>query len=87
MEGQEFSFTVKKNPLRVQILNESNPPESYNPVIEKAAIKKSPADGLRAGRLRALGGTTKERSSPLPDVPTIAETGVAGFDYAIWYGV
>ena len=42
---------------------------------------------IRAGRLRALGVTTKKRSSLLPEVPTIAEAGVAGFDYPIWYGV
>jgi tripartite-type tricarboxylate transporter receptor subunit TctC len=42
---------------------------------------------IRAGKLRALGVTTKKRSSLIPEVPTIAEAGVAGFDYAIWYGV
>jgi tripartite-type tricarboxylate transporter receptor subunit TctC len=42
---------------------------------------------IRAGRLRALGVTTMKRSSLLPDVPTIAEAGVSGFDYPIWYGV
>jgi tripartite-type tricarboxylate transporter receptor subunit TctC len=35
----------------------------------------------------ALGATTKKRSSLVPDVPTIAEAGVPGFDYPIWYGV
>jgi tripartite-type tricarboxylate transporter receptor subunit TctC len=42
---------------------------------------------IRAGRLRPLGSSTKKRSSLLPEVPTIAEAGVAGFDYPIWYGV
>ena len=42
---------------------------------------------IRAGRLRPLGVSTKKRSSLLPDVPTIAEAGVAGFEYPIWYGV
>ena len=42
---------------------------------------------IRAGRLRPLGVSTKKRSSLLPEVPTIAEAGVSGFDYAIWYGV
>ena len=42
---------------------------------------------IHAGRLRALGVSTKKRSSLLPEVPTIAEAGVAGFDYPIWYGV
>jgi tripartite-type tricarboxylate transporter receptor subunit TctC len=42
---------------------------------------------IRAGRLRALGVSTKKRSYLLPEVPTISEAGVAGFDYPIWYGV
>ncbi len=42
---------------------------------------------IRAGKLRGLGVTTNGRSPLLSDVPTIAEAGVTGFDYAIWYGV
>lgn len=42
---------------------------------------------IRADRLRALGVTTKQRSPLLPDVPTIAEAGVPGFDHPLWYGV
>ena len=42
---------------------------------------------LRAGRMRVLGVTTKTRSSLLPEVPTIAEAGVPGFDKAGWYGL
>ena len=51
-----------------------------------APISYALAD-IRAGKLRVLGVTTKKRSSLLPDVPTIAEAGVPGFDYPIWYGV
>ena len=42
---------------------------------------------IHAGRLRPLGVSTRKRSSLLPEVPTIAEAGVTGFDYPIWYGV
>jgi tripartite-type tricarboxylate transporter receptor subunit TctC len=42
---------------------------------------------IRAGRLRPLGVSTKKRSPLLPEVATIEEAGVAGFDYPIWYGV
>jgi len=42
---------------------------------------------IRAGNLIALGVTTKKRSSLLPEVPTISEAGVPGFDHPIWYGV
>ena len=42
---------------------------------------------IRDGQLVALGVTSARRSSLLPEVPTIAEAGVAGFDFPIWYGV
>jgi tripartite-type tricarboxylate transporter receptor subunit TctC len=51
-----------------------------------APIQLALAD-IRAGRLRPLGVTTTNRSNLLPEVPTIAEAGVPGFDYPIWYGV
>lgn len=42
---------------------------------------------VRAGRLKVLGVTTSKRSALLPDVPTIAESGVPGFHNEIWSGV
>ena len=42
---------------------------------------------IRAGKLIALGVSGTRRSSLLPEVPTIAEAGVRGFDFPIWYGV
>ncbi len=42
---------------------------------------------IRDGRLIPLGVTTARRSTMLPEVPTIAEAGVAGFDFPIWYGI
>jgi tripartite-type tricarboxylate transporter receptor subunit TctC len=42
---------------------------------------------IRLGKLQALGVTTKQRSSLLPEVPTIAKAGVPDFDYPIWYGI
>jgi tripartite-type tricarboxylate transporter receptor subunit TctC len=41
----------------------------------------------RAGRLIPLGVTTAQRTPQLPDVPTIAEAGVPGYDAAVWYGI
>ena len=45
------------------------------------------ASEIRNGTLRALGVTTAKRSQTLPDVPTIAESGVRGFDVSPWFGV
>jgi tripartite-type tricarboxylate transporter receptor subunit TctC len=42
---------------------------------------------IRNGTLRALGVTSLKRSSSLPDVPTIAESGVPGFDVSPWFGI
>ena len=42
---------------------------------------------IKAGRLRALGVTTAKRTPALPDVPTIAETGLAGFQVDGWYAL
>jgi tripartite-type tricarboxylate transporter receptor subunit TctC len=42
---------------------------------------------IRDGTLVALGVSTARRSTLLPEVPTIAEAGVAGFDFPIWYGI
>ena len=42
---------------------------------------------IRAGRIRALGVSILKRSSVLPDVPTIDESGVPRFDAASWYAV
>ncbi len=41
---------------------------------------------LEAGTLVALGVSTARRSPWLPDVPTVAEQGIDGFDFPIWYG-
>lgn len=42
---------------------------------------------IRAGKLRALAVTTAKRSSALPDVPTLDEAGLKGFDIGTWFGV
>lgn len=41
----------------------------------------------KANRLRAIAVTTKSRSPALPDVPTVAESGVTGFDVSSWAGI
>lgn len=42
---------------------------------------------IRSGRLIALGVTTQQRATALPDVPTINEAGVPGYEVSGWYGV
>ena len=45
------------------------------------------APNVRAGKLKAMGTTGKTRSSVLPDVPTLAEAGVPGYETGIWLGL
>jgi len=43
--------------------------------------------GIQSGRLKALAVTSAKRSASLPDLPTVAEAGVAGFDATSWFGL
>lgn len=45
------------------------------------------APQLKSGKVRVLAVTTARRSSAIPDVPTLGELGLAGFDVSQWYGV
>jgi tripartite-type tricarboxylate transporter receptor subunit TctC len=42
---------------------------------------------VRAGKLKALAVSSKTRSSQAPEVPTVDESGVAGYDVNVWFGV
>ena len=42
---------------------------------------------VKAGRIRALAVTTARRSALAPDLPTIAESGLPGFDISTWFGI
>jgi tripartite-type tricarboxylate transporter receptor subunit TctC len=74
----------------------AGPRESISDVVAKVVrgsidYVMSPASiaapHLQDGTLVPLGVTSAKRSPALPDVPTIAEAGVAGYDFPIWYGV
>ena len=45
------------------------------------------APNVRAGKVKAMGTTGKTRSSVLPDVPTLSEAGVPGYETGIWLGL
>ncbi len=56
--------------------------------VQLASIGLPPSmEYVRAGRLRALAVTSAKRSPLLPDVPTVSEAGLPGFDVTSWYGV
>ena len=45
------------------------------------------ADQVRSGKVRGIGTTGQARSEILPELPTIAESGLAGFEATIWLGL
>ena len=57
--------------------------ETHWTVVPAAAVVAQ----VKAGRLRALGVSTAKRSPVLPELPTIAETGVPGFHAVGWFGI
>jgi tripartite-type tricarboxylate transporter receptor subunit TctC len=68
-------------------VNEAYPAVSNGDVhwIIGATISAMPL--VKAGRMRALGVTSAKRAKALPDVPTIAESGVPGYDFVGWFGM
>jgi len=42
---------------------------------------------VKSGRLRALAVGSATRTAAAPDIPTVAEAGVPGFEYTVWYGL
>ncbi|HTJ98368.1 MAG TPA: tripartite tricarboxylate transporter substrate binding protein [Bordetella sp.] len=56
--------------------------------VQVAISDPPPAMGfIKEGKLRALAVTTAQRSSALPEIPTLAEAGVPGFEFTSWWGV
>lgn len=56
--------------------------------ISLAILNLPPAlPHVRSGKLKALGVSTAIRSSAVPDIPTIAEAGLPGYDAGTWYGL
>jgi tripartite-type tricarboxylate transporter receptor subunit TctC len=87
--GEQFKLSANLDVVHVPY---KGPPEALLDVmagrVQYALSPFVPAlPFIKDGRLLALGVTTSARSVALPDVPTIAEGGVAGFEYDDWWGV
>ena len=61
--------------------------DGWQPVHMLFANVLSSLTHVKTGRLRALAVTTARRSAVLPDLPTIAEAGVPGYENSTWFGV
>ena len=55
-------------------------------VLTEIDVMPTALPPVKAGRLKGLATGSSKRLPMLPDLPTIAESGVAGYEYAAWYG-
>jgi len=89
LAGEQFNLLAKIDILHVPFKGSSQVSvsllggEIFIAFINPVSILAN----IRAGRLRALAVTTTERSPLLPEIPTISEEGVPGYDNKIWTGV
>ncbi|HUF82792.1 MAG TPA: tripartite tricarboxylate transporter substrate binding protein [Burkholderiales bacterium] len=77
---------------RMTEVNYKSTPQAITAVVSGEASVGFPATSAvmphaRAGKLRALAVTTPRRSSMAPDIPTLAESGIPGYDVTTWYGL
>jgi tripartite-type tricarboxylate transporter receptor subunit TctC len=78
--------------IKTTEVNYKSTPQAITAVISGETSLGFPATSsalphARSGKLRALAVTTPKRSSMAPDVPTLSEAGVPGYDVTTWYGL
>lgn len=56
------------------------PQMMFDPLIDVLPL-------IKAGKLKALAVSTRERTPVMPELPTVAEAGVPGYDFSLWYAV
>ena len=77
----EFTFVPYKgsNPATIAVLTG----ESDLTITDSATV----APHIASGKLRALAVTSPKRTALMPDVPTVGEAGVPGYEVTVWYGI
>lgn len=89
LDAEYFKTTAKVDLVRVPY--NSSGPSMIGVVSGEAAVVIAPAllvlPHARSGRLRALAIATSQRSPAQPDLPTVGESGLPGYEAAQWYGI
>lgn len=78
--------------IRTTEINYKSTPQAITALISGEASVGFPATSsviphARSGKLRALAVTSAQRSSMAPDIPTVAESGLPGYEVTSWYGL
>jgi tripartite-type tricarboxylate transporter receptor subunit TctC len=75
----------------LQVPYQGSPQAVMDVIAGRATMTFSPASSvvgqIAAGKLRPLATAAKQRSSALPDVPTLDEAGIPDFDASLWFGL
>ncbi len=89
MSGAMFTFMTKTDILHI-------PYKGSSPAVTDLLAGQthmmfdnipSSLPHIKAGKLRAIATTGKKRDPALPDVPTIAESGIPGYESGVWFGL
>jgi tripartite-type tricarboxylate transporter receptor subunit TctC len=89
INGEKFKLAAGVDVLHVPY--KGTPEALTDTIAGRVAYYFSPISAalpfVREGKLTALAVSTAKRSSVLPNVPTLAEAGLPGFDYTLWVGL
>jgi len=84
-------FKIKTGTDIVHVPYKGEAPAYTALLANEVQLAVGPVSGLlpfvKSGKLRALGVSSAHRASTMPDVPTIAEAGVPGYEFASWFGL
>ncbi len=89
MAGEQFKFMAGINVVHIPY--KGTPEALVDTMAMRIQYWLSPMGPamsfIKEGRLLALGVSTAQRSAVLPDVPTIAEAGLTGYEFDAWFGI
>lgn len=89
LAGELFKILAGVN--MVHIPYKSNPPAMTDVIAGQVHLMfdtlTTAMPHIRSGAVRALGISSRERSATVPEIPTIAEAGVPGYELTAWWGV
>lgn len=89
MAGEQFKFMAGINVVHIPY--KGTPEALVDTMAMRIQYWLSPLGPamsfIKEGRLLALGVSTAQRTPVLPDVPTIAEAGLAGYEFDAWFGI
>ena len=84
-------FNVTAGVKLTHVPYKGSAPAAVDLLAGRVALQFTPASTVvshvKAGKLKALGSIGRERLAALPEVPTLAESGIAGFESSLWFGL